>query len=147
MRPDPAAPCDLRELDYAEHLIIWSFRAIVSGRWGGPVIRREYKQACGARAEEAQHAVRIMADEIERRGRRIVALGAAGVLGVTRDEQQILAVYAAAQLADETRFSAHMAWLLGRPGDPLLYRLARETADALAERGHKLAPAASPVAA
>lgn len=144
MRPDPAAPRDLRELDYAEHLIIWSFRAIASGRWECPVIRREYKQAFGARAEQARHAIRILAVEIARRGRRTVALGAAGILGVTRDEQQLLAIYAAAQQADEPRFSAHMAWLLGRPGDPLLYRLARLTAEALAERGHQLAPRSTP---
>jgi hypothetical protein len=141
MRPDPAAACDLRELDYGEHLLVWSFRAIAAGRWDCDLIRREYRQACGDSAERARRALHAFAREAAQKARRPIALGRPGILGVTRDEQQLLAAYGAAQAGARARFEAHLAWLIGRAVDPVFYPLARLTASALAERGHGLGAA------
>lgn len=141
IRPDPAAACDLRQLDYGEHLLVWSFRAIVAGRWDCEAIRREHRQACGAAAEPARQALRAFALEIERSARHPITLGQPGLLGVTRDEQRILAAYAAAQSDDRPRFEAHMSRLIGRAADPVFYALACLTARALADRGHRLGAA------
>ena len=138
MRPDPSVPCDLRALEYGEHLIVWSFRAILADRWDCDLILREYRHACGDRAEEARGAVRAFVDRIEQQSRRPLTIGRPGSLGMTRDEQQLLAAYSAAQRGDEARFEAHLTWLLARPVDGGFYGFVRTTAEALADRGHHL---------
>lgn len=138
MRPDPTLPSDLRELAYGEHLIVWTFRAIATGRWSCPMIRREYDHACGARGGEAMAAIRVFADKAAAQGRRPVSIGRPGMLPMTRDEQLLVALYADAQRGDEAGFLARASWLLARPADEALYRLAWMTATALEDGGHGL---------
>ncbi len=140
MRPDASAPSDLRELGYGEHLLVWSFRAVATGRWGCRLIAREYDAAFGPMAELARRGVEVFAGEIERQGRRRVTLGRPSLLCMTRDEQLLLAIYRAAQRCDEDRCAAHLTWLLGCPAGPPFYAAARATAGALALRGHELSP-------
>ena len=68
MHPDPAARVDLRELGYAEHLIVWTFRAFAVGRWRCPMIEREYRDACGAAGDDARNAVGLFAHAVQARG-------------------------------------------------------------------------------
>jgi hypothetical protein len=43
---------DLTGLSYGEHLLVWSWRKIVTGRSGCPLIAREFLQLCGEDAAE-----------------------------------------------------------------------------------------------
>jgi hypothetical protein len=138
MRPDPDAASDLRALAYADHLLIWTFRAYAVGRWRCAMIEREYRDACGAAAAEARDAVRVFAQASSAQTRRTIVLSRPGVITLTRDEQLLLAVYAAAQNDDAPKCEAHLAWLLARSPGPPLFAAARVTASALLREGHRL---------
>lgn len=144
MRPDPALPADLRELGYGEHLVVWGFRAVVSGRGECPVVAREFKAACGELAGEARGALTVFVQQLAAQGRRAVCLAPPGCLTLTRDEQLLTAVFAAAQADDEARLSAHLSWLLAGPASPPFAAAARVVAQALALSGHRLRLAAAP---
>jgi hypothetical protein len=143
MYPDPAAPMDLRHLAYGEHLLVWSFRAFAVGRYDCPLIVREYGDACGDLAREARIAVQVFAQEVEMQGRRQICLGHPGRLGLTRDEQLLLAIFGAAQHGEEDRCTAHLTWLLAKPPSAPFYAAASVVAQALALKGHWFGDAAS----
>jgi len=138
MYPDPAAPMELWQLDYGQHLLVWSFRAYAVGRYHCPVIVREYGSACGALAREARVAVEVFAQQVEIQGRRPVSLSAPGCIDLTRDEQLLLAIFAAAQRGEEDRCLAHLTWLLATPPRPPVYPAAHVATQALALHGHWL---------
>lgn len=138
MRADPNAAGALWELAYADHLIVWSFRAFAVGKWRCAVIEREYRDACGAAAPQAMNSLTVFGLELAVQGRRTIAFARPGLLSLTRDEQLLLALYAAAQAGDRARFDAHLSWLLGRPAVPPFYHAAQVTARALAARGYEL---------
>jgi hypothetical protein len=138
LRPDPAAPGDLRDLTYGEHLVIWAMRAFVAGRAECPVVVKEFDSACGALAVEARNAFLVFAQQLALRGRRRIAIGAPGLLTLTRDEQQVAALFADAQAGEEFRFDARLSWLLGRPAEPPFFAAASVAAKALAMAGRKL---------
>lgn len=138
MRPDPALPTDLRDLGYGEHLLVWGFRAVVSGRGECPIVAREFKQACGDLAGETRAALTVFVQQLAVQGRRTVSLAPPGCLTLTRDEQLVVAVFAAAQAGDQDRLDAHLAWLLAGPPAPPFAACARAVAQALAISGHRL---------
>jgi hypothetical protein len=139
MHPDPALPCDLRDLAHGEHLVVWSFRAFASGRIDCPIVARAYRDACGPLADPARNAFTVFAQQLALQGRRPVVLAPPGRLTLTRDEQLLLAIFAAAQRNDEPRCEAHLAWLLGRTPGAAFVAAARVVAHALACHGHGLA--------
>lgn len=147
MHPDPALPSDLRELAHGEHLIVWSFRAFAAGRIDCPIVARAYRDACGPMADAARAAFTVFGQQLAVQGRRPVVLAPAGRLTLTRDEQLLLAVFAAAQDDDEPRCTAHLTWLLGRRPGPPFVACARVVAHALACHDHRLRTArdAAPV--
>lgn len=129
---------DLASLGYAEHLLIWSFRACAMGRWPCAMLEREYRDACGpAAAAEARGAVRAFARALETQTRRPIVLSPPGRLTVTGDEQRLIAIYAAAQDEDRARCETHLRRLLARPPNPHLFPLVQATAQALRVRGHR----------
>lgn len=138
IRPDPAAPGDLRELAYGEHLVVWAMRAFVAGRIDCPVVVREFESACGALAVEARTAFLVFAQQLVLRGRRRIAVSVPGRLTLTRDEQQIAALFADAQGQDQARFEARLAFLLGRPAEAPFFAAASVVAQALAMAGRRL---------
>jgi len=138
VRPDPAAPGDLRELAYGEHLVVWAMRAFVAGRIDCPVIVREFESACGALAVEARTAFLVFAQQLVLRGRRRICVSVPGRLTLTRDEQQIAALFADAQAGEGVRFEARLAYLLGRSAEPPFYAAACVVAQALAMSGRRL---------
>ncbi|MFN3520732.1 MAG: hypothetical protein ACK4YQ_00675 [Phenylobacterium sp.] len=138
VRPDPAAPGDLRELTYGEHLVIWAMRAFVAGRIDCPVVVREFETACGALAVEARRAFLVFAQQLVLRGRRRIAVSVPGRLALTRDEQQIAALFADAQAGDQAGFDARLAWLIARPPEPPFQAAAGVVAQALAMSGRRL---------
>jgi len=147
MHPDPALPCDLRDLAHGEHLVVWSFRTFAAGRIDGPVAARVWRDACGPLADAARAAVTVFGQQLAVQGRRAVVLAPAGRLTLTRDEQLMLAVFAAAQADDERRCDAHLTWLLGRRPEPPFVACARLVAHALAGRDHRLRLAPATVVA
>lgn len=138
IRPDPAAPGDLRELAYGEHLVVWAMRAFVAGRIDCPVVVREFETACGALAVEARTAFLVFAQQLVLRGRRRIAVSVPGRLTLTRDEQQIAALFADAQGQDQARFEARLAFLLGRSAEAPFFAAASVVAQALAMAGRRL---------
>ncbi|WP_374574422.1 hypothetical protein [Phenylobacterium sp.] len=138
IRPDPAAPADLRELTRGEHLVVWALRAFVADCFDHAMVRRGFEDACGARAPEASMAFLVFAQALVLRGRRRICVGAPGRLALTRDEQQIAALFADAQAADRAGFDARLAFLLGRPAEAPFFAAAETTARALAACGRRL---------
>ena len=138
MRPDPNLPADLRGLTYGEHLLVWGVRAIVSGRGDCPVVAREFREACAEGAAGAKAALSAFVQQLAVVGRRSVSLCPPGCLGLTRDEQLLLAAFAAAQADEPVRLDAHLAFLVARPAPPSLAAAAISVAEALGRRGHRL---------
>jgi hypothetical protein len=138
MRPDPAGPADLRDLDYGEHFVIWTLRALVVGRGRCRLVEREFESACGALAVEARGAYFVFVRQLSLRSRRRISVGAPGSLCVTRCEQLIAALFADAQAGAEARFNARLSFLLGRPVEAPFFAAASVVAQALALSGHAL---------
>lgn len=138
MHPDPALAADLRALTSGEHLLVWSFRAVAAERFDCPIVLRQYGDACGGQAAQAHAALRVFAQQMGLVGRRPVTLAPAGCVSLTRDEQLLLAIFAAAQAADRARFDAHLTWLLARPPQGSFYAAARLVGEALAGAGRRL---------
>jgi hypothetical protein len=138
MHPDPALPCDLRDLTRGEHLLVWSLRAFAAGRIDCSIVARAYRDACGPLADPARNAFTVFGQQLAAQGRRPVILAPPGRLTLTRDEQLLLAVFAAAQAGDEPRCIAHLSWLLGRCPGPPFVAAATVVAKALACNGHGL---------
>lgn len=138
LRPDPAVPGDLRELTYGEHLVVWAMRAFVAGRFDCPVVVREFESACGALAVEARNAFTVFAQQVVLRGRRRIAVSVPGRLTLTRDEQQIAALFADAQGGEADRFDARLSYLIARPSEAPFFAAASVVGQALAMTGRRL---------
>lgn len=126
------APETLGELTRGEHLVLWAFRAMAFGAGGGGLVRRQFDDMCGPVAAEAQAAIQVFVCELGRTGRRKVSVAAPGSFRLTRDEQLVLAVFAAAQAEDYHRLEAHLAFLLGEPAREPFPAAACLAAEALA---------------
>lgn len=100
----------LPDLTHGERLLLFGFRALAFELGACPLVRRSFQQACGD--TEALGALEVFVRELARHGRRKVTLGVPGSLPLSRDEQLILALFAAAQGDDYPRLEAHLAWLL-----------------------------------
>jgi hypothetical protein len=135
---DPAPSHDLRCLGYADHLLIWSLRSCLMGRWPCAMLEREYRDACGpAAAADARSALRAFARGLETQTRRAIVLSPPGGVAVTDDEQRLVAVFAAAQDGDRARGEPDLRRLLGGPANPYLFDFARVVGQALLARGHR----------
>lgn len=137
-QPDPAAPDRLDDLLQGEHMMLWAFRAIAMGAADCRLVRRQFDMACGPAGSEALAALNVFVRELGINGRRKVTLAAPGSARVTRDEQLILAVFAAAQAEDYLRLEAHLAWLLADTPRRPFAAAACLTAQALAMNGYIL---------
>lgn len=146
----PDAPDRLCALTHGEHLLLWAFRASAFGAGGCTLVRRAFEDGCGAMGPEALNALRVFVRELALQGRRRVRLCAPGSARLTRDEQLVLAVFAAAQVEDYARMEAHLAWLAGAEPPPAFAAIACMVAEAFAMNGLVLRPpqaAAPPPAA
>ena len=134
-QPDPAAPDHLEDLLQGEHMVLWAFRAIAMGAADCRLVRRQFDMACGPAGSEALAALNVFVRELGLNGRRKVTLAAPGSARLTRDEQLILALFAAAQAEDYGRLEAHLAWLLADTPRSPFPAAACLTAQALAMNG------------
>ncbi len=99
--PTPCADGDgleaMVDLWPAEHLLIWTLRAIACGGADCPAVRRALIGACGDAADEALNAIFVVVQYIGMVGRRRLALHPPGCAWVNTDERALVAVLAAAQ--------------------------------------------------
>ncbi len=118
-QPDDIAPAQLSDLLQGEHMLLWAFRATAFGAGDCHLIRRQFEESCGPLGLQALAALSVFVRELGQTGRRKVTLAAPGSYRITRDEQSILALFAAAQAEDYPRMEAHLAWLLAdQPRSP-----------------------------
>ena len=108
----PDHPLRLCDLTRGEHMLLWAFRAQVFGVGDCDLVRRQFEEACGPLGLEALTALAVFVRELGVAGRRRIVLAAPGSYRLTRDEQSVLALFAAAQDEDYQRLDAHLSWLL-----------------------------------
>jgi hypothetical protein len=101
---------DVRGFGYGEHLVVWSWRRIVTGRAHCPVMAQELADACGSDADEVFLTLCTFLKALAFASRRQLALRAPDPFGVTSDERQILTLLATAQ-SKVSLFQAHLRWL------------------------------------
>jgi hypothetical protein len=94
-------------------MLLWAFRASAFGAGRCGLVRRQFEDACGANGAEAINALLVFVRELALQGRRTISICAPGSHRLSRDEQLVLAVFAAAQAEDYRRMEAHLAWLVG----------------------------------
>jgi hypothetical protein len=135
--PD-TAPVWLRDLTQGEHLLLWAFRAAAFGKPDCPIVRRTYDMSCGFAGLEALSAIKVFVSELRRRGRREVKVALPGTFALSRDEQLLISVFAAAQAQDYARMEAHLIWLTGRDAGPPFGAAACLVAEALGMSGFVL---------
>jgi hypothetical protein len=96
---------------YAEHLLVWSWRRMATGRGHCQFIDREFGEACGENAREVFATFVTFLEALAYASRRQMVLGHPGYLGLTADERQVLTLLAALQNRRLALFDAHLAWL------------------------------------
>lgn len=102
---------DTAGISLAEHLLVWSWRKIATGRADCPLIAWEFKRFCGEDAAEVLATLCAFLRALAYAGRRRLQIGYPGCAVLTADERQCLLLIAAAQTGDEVRFDAHLRWL------------------------------------
>jgi hypothetical protein len=102
---------DVRGFGYGEHLLVWSWRRIVTGRINCPVMAQEFADACGSDAGEVFITLCTFLKALAFASRRQLVIRAPDPFGVTSDERQVLTLLAAAQSEDHSLFQAHLRWL------------------------------------
>jgi hypothetical protein len=99
---------------YGEHLLVWSWRRIVTGRLRCPVMAQEFADACGSDAGEVFLTLCCFLKALAFASRRQLVIRAPDPFGITADERQVLTLLAAAQSEDHALFDAHLRWLAPR---------------------------------
>jgi hypothetical protein len=89
-------------LTFGEHLLVWSWRKIVAGGGGCPLIAREFSLSCGEDASEVLATLYTFLQALAYAGRRRLEVGYPGYTSVTTDEWQMLVLIATAQRDDAT---------------------------------------------
>jgi hypothetical protein len=139
------APDRLCALTRGEHMLLWAFRASAFGAGRCGLVRRQFEDSCGAGGPEAINALLVFVRELALQGRRKVSICVPGSHRLSRDEQLVLAIFAAAQAEDYVRMEAHLAWLVGAEPPHVFGAVACLIADTFAMNGLILrAPAIAP---
>jgi len=102
---------DARGCGYSEHLLVWSWRRIVTGRIHCPVMAQEFAEACGNAGSKVFAALCTFLRALAAASRRHLAFSAPNPFDVTADERQVLTLLAAAQAEDHALVQAHLRWL------------------------------------
>lgn len=131
----PDAPDRLCALTRGEHMLLWAFRASAFGAGRCGLVRRQFEDTCGAGGPEAINALLVFVRELALQGRRTIGVCAPGSHRLSRDEQLVLAIFAAAQAEDYVRMEAHLAWLVGAEPPHVFGAVACLIADTFAMNG------------
>lgn len=122
---------DFRGFDPGRHLLVWSWRLIVTGRSHCPLLAMGFEDACGRHAGEVFRAVCTFLCALACSRRRRLWVNHPGCPALTPDEMRMLAVVAAAQHGHRTAFEAHVDWIARRDAREPFEAAARALAAAL----------------
>jgi len=130
-------------LTYGEHLIVWGLRRVVTESGPDGLLLDE---CCCAFSDDGDEALRMLClflCMLGRSARRPFEIGAPGALAVTRDENRILMLLAAAQRwaenGDQALVDAHLLWLAAPEHRPALAQVTLALGNLLAAHGYVLA--------
>ena len=126
------------EFSYREHLLVWSWRNIATGRGGCPLIAREFSRLCGEDAGEVLATFYTFLQALAYAGRRRLQVGYPGYSALTLDERQMLVLIAVAQRDDSMRLDAHLEITALAARRPALALAARALGTALNEHNVRI---------
>lgn len=95
-------------------LLVWTWRKLVQGREGCPLLVREYNRLAGPSADLLLAAFAAFLMALGQASRRTLSVGRPYCAGVTSDEEQMLRLVAAAQEDDRELVAAHLVWMVRR---------------------------------
>jgi hypothetical protein len=122
---------DVRGFGYGEHLLIWTWRRLATGRAECPAIARAFGEACGEDGADVLATVLAFLQILAQGRRRRLLIGYPTALSLTADERQVLILLAAAQHGEAELLEAHVRWLAGGNHREALKIAARAVARAL----------------
>lgn len=131
----------------AGHLLVWTWRKLVAGHEDCPVLTREYERFAGREAEALLLAFAAFLLVLGRGSRRVLTVGQPYCAGLTKDEEHMLRLIAAAQTGDEALLFAHLAWLARREHQDDVMKAATRLAEALTGAGVVLPAVRAPLPA
>ena len=82
------------EFGYPEHLLVWTWRRIATGRAGCPLIAAEFTDACGDDAGEVFATFCTFLRALAHSGRGGLRVGPPGCRAITADERRLLTLIA-----------------------------------------------------
>src|SRR5215216_3809941 len=124
----------------AGHLLVWTWRKLVVGHDGCPLLTREYENVAGPKAEALLSAFADFLLVLGHASRRMLMIGPPYCAGITADEERMLRLIAAAQTQDAVLLWAHLAWLAKREYQDDVRLAVNKLAEALSEVGIILPP-------
>jgi hypothetical protein len=136
-------PGDLRDLERAEHMLVWAARAIAAGQASSPAVHQVFNGACGPHGAHVLNAYFALVKLIGISRGEPLRVHAPGCLGVSDDEQELVATVAAAQQdlrngAKSRRLEVVMERFLDSAPRAGLLSAARAVAHGLTIYGHLL---------
>ncbi len=141
---DPArpAPRSLEDLDPAEHLLVWSLRAMATGHGDCPALGQTFERLCGPLGQAALQAHFILVRMLGMSARRQMRVHTPGCPCVGVDETAVVGLVAAAQQAlrdsDDGLLRLRLGFLVGRGSTDTVRSAAMGLAQVLSLSGRKL---------
>ena len=120
-----------------ERLLIGALRRMVLALDPYGVVTRRMSEAFGEDAAEVTATTRTFLQAMAYAGRRRLAVGHPGSIVLTRDEEQLIGLIAAAQAANPAWLEAHLRWLAKPDCRVPLAIAARALGTALAVHGYR----------
>jgi hypothetical protein len=136
------AAVTLRDLDPAEHLLVWGLRTIAVGHGDCAVLSRTFASRCGALGAPALQAYFTLVQLIGASARRRLRVHVPGCLCVSVDETAVVGIVAAAQDAvrggDDSLLRMRLGFLARTEAADAIRHTAQALARALAAAGQAL---------
>jgi hypothetical protein len=132
MLDTPSEAVTLRDLDPAEHLLVWGLRTIAVGHGDCPALARTFVSRCGAMGAPALQAYFTLVQLIGMSSRRRLRVHTPGCACVSVDETAVVGIVAAAQDAVSGGDDGLLRMRLGFLARPDAAEALRHTAQALA---------------
>lgn len=113
-------PDDTAAINPCAYLLTWSWRLIVTGRSHCPLLTTLLDNACGNDAGKVFRALCSFLCTLAQARRRRLEVNPPGYPQLTRDEESLLAMIAAAQTHRSERLDAHLCWIAHGDGQQAL---------------------------
>jgi hypothetical protein len=129
---------DRGNFGFGQHLLIWSWRRMASGRSFCPLMMDDFAAAFGDDGPEVFATFSTFLQALAVSSRRPLTIGAPGCPEITADERQALTLLAAAQADAPAMLEAHLRWIAIPEKRTLLEIATSALARALAVNGMHL---------